>query len=87
MSNKKRPWYLYILRCADGSFYTGISINVEARVKMHNQGKGASFTAGRRPAILIYQEKHPDQSTAMHREWEIKKWGREKKEGLVRATR
>jgi len=85
MSLNKNPWFLYLLRCADNSIYTGISINVEARVKKHNLGKGASYTSGRRPVFLIYQEKHPDQSTAMHRERQIKNWGRERKEKLVQG--
>ena len=83
MSLNKSPWFLYLLRCADDSIYTGISINVEARVKKHNLGKGASYTSGRRPVILLYQEKHPDQSTAMHRERQIKNWGRDRKEKLT----
>ncbi len=77
------PWFVYILRCSDNSFYTGISIDVEARVKKHNLGLGAVFTAGRRPVTLIYREEHPDQSSAMRREREIKSWGRRKKEKLI----
>ena len=83
MSDDKNFWYLYLLRCADGSIYTGISNDVEVRVREHNQGKGAKYTAQRRPVFLIYQEQHPDQSSARRREEQIKPWRREKKENLV----
>src|SRR4030067_591725 len=68
MSNGKNFWCLYLLRCADGSIYTGISNDVDARVREHNQGKGAKYTAQRRPVFLIYQEQHPDQSSVRRRE-------------------
>ncbi len=84
MSLNNNPWCLYLLRCADNSIYTGISINVEARVKKHNLGKGASFTSGRRPVSLIYQEEHPDQSSARRREEQIKNWG--KADSIILAT-
>jgi predicted GIY-YIG superfamily endonuclease len=76
-------WCVYMLRCADGSIYTGISNNVEERVKEHNTGRGAKYTRQRRPLILIYQEEQPDQSTARQREEQIKRWGKEKKENLA----
>ncbi len=83
MSAGKNFWYLYLLRCADGSVYTGITNNVESRVKEHIQGIGADYTAQRRPVFLIYQERHPDQSSARRREEQIKRWGRKKKENLA----
>ncbi len=83
MVNDKGFWYLYMLRCSDGSIYTGITNNVESRVKEHNQGYGAEYTEQRRPVSLIYQETHPDQSSARRREEQIKRWGRKKKENLA----
>jgi putative endonuclease len=83
MSDDKNFWYLYLLRCADGSIYTGISNDVDARVREHNQGKGAKYTAQRRPVFLIYQEQHPDQSSVRRREEQIKRWGKKKKENLA----
>jgi putative endonuclease len=81
--NDKLFWYLYLVRCSDGSIYTGISNDVEARVKEHNHGTGAKYTALKRPVTLIYQEKHPNQSSARRREEQIKRWGRKKKENLA----
>ena len=76
-------WFVYLLRCSDDSIYTGISNDVETRVKKHNLGRGAVFTLGRRPVTLIYKEEHPDQSSAMRRERQIKSWGRKRKEKLI----
>ncbi|HXF49368.1 MAG TPA: GIY-YIG nuclease family protein [Verrucomicrobiae bacterium] len=76
-------WFVYILRCSDGSFYTGITNNVEERVKEHDTGNGAKYTRGRRPVTLVYRETHPNQSAARRREEEIKKWRKRKKEKLV----
>ncbi len=83
MSSRKDFWYLYLLRRADGSIYTGITNDIESRVKEHNQGSGAEYTAQRRPVRLLYQEKHPDQSSARKREEQIKRWGRRKKGKLA----
>jgi putative endonuclease len=82
----KKTWFVYLLRCSDDSIYTGISTDIDARVTAHNQGKGASYTSGRRPVSLIYQEKHPNRSSASRREAEIKNWRREQKEKFVQAT-
>jgi len=76
-------WYVYLLRCADGSIYTGITTDVNARVKKHNQGKGAAYTSGRRPVAVIYQEQCPDQGSALRREGQIKRWRKQKKEDLA----
>ena len=76
-------WYVYLLRCADGSIYTGITKNVGARVKKHNAGNGAVYTTQRRPVTLIYQESHPSQGSALRRERQIKKWKRKQKQALA----
>ena len=79
MTKKKEKWYLYLARCSDKSIYTGIAKNVNTRIERHNQGKGALYTASRRPISLIYQEEHSDRVSAMKREIEIKRWPRKKK--------
>jgi len=83
MVEEKSNWYLYLLRCTDGSIYTGITNDVEGRLKEHNRGQGAVDTAQRRPVILNYQEQHPDQSSARSREEQVKRRKREKKENLA----
>jgi len=76
-------WYFYILRCANNSFYCGITNNLKERLNEHNNGKGAKYTKTRLPAKLIYFEELPDKSSACKREIEVKGWRREKKEKLV----
>ncbi len=81
--NERRSWYVYILRCNDESLYTGISTNVEERVKRHNDGKGAAYTRSHRPVVLIWREKTDSESAARKREAEIKGWTKLMKENLV----
>jgi len=83
MPSTQAPWSVYLLRCSDGSIYTGISKNVIERVCKHNEGKGAKYTASRCPVTLIYQEQHPDWTSATKREIEIKRWTKKRKEKLV----
>ena len=77
-------WKLYILRCGDGTLYTGITTDVEKRFVAHSAGKGAKYTRGRGPLELVYQEKCGDHSAALKREAEIKKFSREDKEKLIK---
>ena len=77
-------WKLYILRCADGTLYTGITTDVEKRLEAHRTGKGAKYTRGRAPLELVYREECGDHSTALKREIEIKKLTREEKEKLIK---
>ena len=81
MLNKN--WQVYIVRCADSSYYTGISNDVVARIKKHNLGRGAAYTRGRGPVKLSYTENFPDRSSASKRECEIKKSSRIEKEKLI----
>lgn len=76
-------WKLYMLRCRDGSLYTGITTDVEKRLEAHRSGKGAKFTRGRGPLELVYQEECGDHSTALKREIEIKALTREEKLNLI----
>ena len=79
-------WYLYILRCADGSLYTGITTDVERRLEEHRSGKGAKYTRGRGPLEIVYREELPDHSAALKREHEIKAMSRQEKEKLIEKT-
>ena len=76
-------WYVYILRCGDGTFYTGSTDDVERRLAVHRSGKGAKYTRGRGPLELVYQEALPDRSSALRREAAIKNLTRAQKERLI----
>jgi len=76
-------WTIYILKCADNSYYTGITTNIARRIKEHNNKKGAKSLFGKLPAILVYKEKATNQVEAAKREREIKGWKHSKKEALV----
>ncbi len=77
--------YVYIVECADGSLYTGWTVDVEQRVKVHNAGRGARYTRMHGPVKLVYAEEQPDRVAAMKRELEIKRWPRAKKLKLISA--
>ncbi|MEW5701460.1 MAG: GIY-YIG nuclease family protein [Candidatus Zixiibacteriota bacterium] len=83
MPSAHRPWFVYLVRCSDGSIYTGITDDLDARIRKHNADKGAQYTAQRRPVVLLYSEIHSDQNGARRREAQLKRWTREKKEKLV----
>ncbi|MCI6431256.1 MAG: GIY-YIG nuclease family protein [Oliverpabstia sp.] len=74
--------YTYIVRCNDGTYYTGWTNDIEKRVKTHNEGKGAKYTKTRRPVTLVYYESFQTKEEAMRREWEIKQMKRGEKEKL-----
>lgn len=82
-----QTWYLYILRCRDGTLYTGITTDVDKRFEAHATGKGAKYTRGRGPLTLVYRETCGDHSAALKRELEIKKLTRQEKEALVTGDR
>lgn len=79
--------YTYLLRCADDTLYCGYTNRLEARVKAHNEGKGAKYTRGRRPVVLEYYEVFQSKSEALRREAAIKKLGRNEKLALIRNGR
>lgn len=74
--------YTYIVRCADGTFYTGWTTCLERRLADHNRGDGAKYTRARRPVTLYYYETWETKSEAMHREWEIKQLSHQEKAAL-----
>lgn len=75
--------YTYIVKCRDGSLYTGWTTNVERRIKEHNEGRGAKYTNSRRPVELVYYETFETKIEAMKREYAIKQLSREEKEKLI----
>jgi putative endonuclease len=76
-------WQVYLLRCADGSFYTGIAKDLQARIAKHNAGQGARYTRGRGPVELAYQEEAADRSEAQRREWQLRRLSAADKRALA----
>lgn len=86
MDDAPPPAYVYMVRCADGTLYTGWTTDVTRRVAEHNAGRGAAYTRQRGPVELVYSESHPDRSSAMKREEQIKRRGRAYKERLLHGS-
>ena len=80
-------WFVYMLRCCDGSIYTGCTDHVERRLSVHQSGKGAKYTRSRLPVELVYQEMVAERSAALRREAAIKKLSRKEKLNLLRGER
>ncbi len=80
------PAFVYMLRCSDGSLYTGWTNNLERRVAMHQQGKGAKYTRGRRPVELVYYEEVENKEAALKRECAIKKLTRLQKTLIIKES-
>lgn len=77
--------FVYMLRCKDGSLYTGWTNDLKHRLAMHNSGRGAKYTRGRGPLKLVYSEELPDKKAALRRECAIKKLRREQKLALLQT--
>lgn len=77
-------YWVYILRCKDGTYYTGYTSNLEKRVALHNSGKGAKYLRNKLPVILVYAKEYRYYKNALHRERNIKKLTRQQKEELIR---
>lgn len=82
----EKQWYLYILRCGDGTLYTGIAVDVQKRFQAHVQGKGAKYTRGRGPLELLYEEACGAHGDALRRELQVKALSRQEKEALIRSS-
>jgi putative endonuclease len=80
-------WYLYLVRCGDGSLYTGITTDVERRFKAHQDNNGAKYLRGRGPLVLVFKEKIGGKRLAFQVEHVVKRWPKSKKEQLVRDGR
>lgn len=76
--------YTYIVKCSDGTFYTGWTNDLTRRMEAHNQGRGAKYTKASRPVTLIYYETFETKEEAMKREYAIKRLSRKEKEELIR---
>ncbi|MGZ3613053.1 MAG: GIY-YIG nuclease family protein [Thermodesulfobacteriota bacterium] len=83
----RKDWTVYILRCGDGSLYTGIAKDVRVRVKQHSDGRGATYTRTRLPVELLYQQEGLTRSEALIREAQIKAMPRSKKEEIILSER
>ncbi len=82
----EKGFAVYILRCADGTLYTGYARDVQSRLKTHMQGKGAKYTRARLPVALVYEEHFSDKSSAMKREFEIKRMTKSDKLKLIQSS-
>lgn len=84
---REKRWLVYVLRCADHSLYSGITLDLARRLSEHNQhaGRAAAYTWARRPVRLVYKEAHRGRAAASRREAEIKKMTKAAKERLIRA--
>ena len=76
-------FFVYMVRCADDTLYTGFALDPHERVKVHNSGKGATYTRSRLPVSLVYVEECESLSAALKRERQLKPWSRAKKEALI----
>jgi len=87
MSMPSNPWTMYLIRCGDGSLYTGITTDVERRLREHNDengaGRGAKFLRGRQPLTLVYQTALANRSEALRMEYTVKQLSKADKEALV----
>ena len=78
-------WFVYLVRCRDGSLYTGITTDPRSRLRAHNSGRGAKYTRARRPVTLVHVERAAGHAAALRREWTIKQWPRARKARLLAA--
>jgi len=76
-------WSLYILECCDGSFYTGVSTDIDRRFREHQEGKASRYTRARRPVVLVYREECGSRSVSLARECAVKSLSRLRKEELI----
>ncbi|MEN5424946.1 GIY-YIG nuclease family protein [Stenotrophomonas pennii] len=79
MARPDTPWFLYLLECRDGSYYAGISTDVQARFAAHQAGKGARYTRSRPPVQVLAVRQYPDRAQASRAEWQLKKQPRARK--------
>ncbi len=86
-AKKGGRWYLYVLACGDGSFYTGITNDLARRLDQHNRGTGSRYTRSRRPVTLRYREGCRDRSSALKKEYAMKARTRQEKEAYMQEKR
>jgi predicted GIY-YIG superfamily endonuclease len=78
--------WMYILECADGSYYVGSTKNLDQRVMQHQSGKGSRYTSGRLPVKLVYGEEYDQVADAYYREKQVQNWSRAKREALINVN-
>ncbi|OGS06544.1 MAG: hypothetical protein A2270_07550 [Elusimicrobia bacterium RIFOXYA12_FULL_51_18] len=83
--NGSKSWCVYVVRCANGSFYTGITNKLKARIAAHNSGKGCKYTASFGPVKLVWHKKSENRSSASKLEAEIKKMTRDEKKAFIKS--
>ena len=83
MSRESGNWFVYIVRCSDGTLYTGITTDLTKRVIAHNSRKGAKYTSTRTPVVLVWSAPSETRSTASKEEWRIKQLSRQEKLTLI----
>lgn len=87
-STDTEVWHVYVVECADGSLYTGVTVDLERRLHEHNNTKrGAAYTRARRPVSLRFDTPYASRSDAQKAEWAIKRWTRRKKLELIQGDR
>ena len=79
--------YTYVVRCSDGTYYTGWTNDLDKRIRAHNEGKGAKYTRSRGPVELVYYEEFESKEEAMSREWAIKRMTRDEKATLIASKK
>jgi predicted GIY-YIG superfamily endonuclease len=79
-------WFVYVVRCADGTLYTGITTDLQRRLRQHNNGRASRYTRARRPVQLVYFETAASRSLALKREAAVKALSRQQKERLIRRA-
>jgi putative endonuclease len=80
-------YFVYIIRCKDNSLYTGITNDLERRFNEHKTGIGGHYTSSKEVDKIVYTEQHPNRSSALKREAQIKKWTKAKKEALIAGNK
>jgi predicted GIY-YIG superfamily endonuclease len=84
---KSAPWFVYMARCADGTLYTGIALDVPARIDAHNRGRGARYTRGRGPLVVCAVRRCADKGSALRLELALKRLSRAEKESVALGRR
>jgi putative endonuclease len=83
-ANSRKKWFLYVLKCGDGTLYTGITNDMQRRLRQHNDGSASRYTRSRLPVKLVYREPCRSRSLALRKEWAIKRLPRKEKEHYIR---
>lgn len=83
---KKSRWHVYLVRCADGTYYTGVTTDLARRIGAHNAGKGAKYTRARRPVVLVWSRPAASEGAAKRREYRVRTLSRKEKQALVASA-